>query len=169
MSLTIYRISKLQYAQSPELSEHGFGAARSGGRWNSADPAMQANRRIIYASDTLAQSMLEVVVHSESRVLQTVPHAYLLLQVEEEFIANLDTAQLPETWNAHPETPATQVIGDQWFDEQISPILRVPSVILPLAVYEPGQSNYLINTLHPDIAKAVRLLEFRPLPFDPRL
>ena len=75
MSLTIYRISKLQYAQSPELSEHGFGAARFGGRWNSADPAMQANRRIIYASDTLAQSMLEVVVHSESRVLQTVPPA----------------------------------------------------------------------------------------------
>lgn len=165
----LYRVSKLQYARLSELPEHGFGAARFGGRWNSPDPAMQTNRRLIYTSATLAQAMLEVVVHVDSQVLRTVPHAYIRFQVAEEFIADLDTAQLPETWNAHPETPATQVIGDQWFDEGMSPVLRVPSVILPLAVYSPGQSNYLINTLHPEIGKAVQLLDVQSLPFDPRL
>lgn len=169
MSLILYRVSKLQYAQSPELPEHGFGAARFGGRWNSPDIGMVTNRRLIYASDTLAQSMLEVIVHVESQVIQSVPHAFIRFQVEEEFIADLDVSQLPDTWNTHPEPPATQVIGDQWFDEQISPVLRVPSVILPLGVYCPGQSNYLINALHPDTPQAVKLLGAQPLPFDPRL
>ncbi|AZI45312.1 RES domain-containing protein (plasmid) [Deinococcus psychrotolerans] len=169
MSLTLYRISKLQYAQHPDLPEHGFGAARFGGRWNSPDLTSQHDRRLIYTSDTLAQAMLEIVVHVDSRVLQTVPHAYVRFQVEEEYIADLKAAQLPATWNAHPETPATQVIGDQWFDEQSSPVLRVPSVILPLTVYGPGQSNYLINANHPDIGEAVKLLDFQTLPLDPRL
>lgn len=169
MSLILYRISKLQYAQSPDLPEHGFGAARFGGRWNSPDAGMVHDRRLIYASDTLAQAMLEVVVHAESRVLRSVPHTYIRFQVEEEFIADLDVAQLPTTWNAHPLTPATQVIGDQWFDEQVSPVLRLPSVILPLDVYGSGQSNYLINALHPDTGRAVKLLGHQPLPFDPRL
>lgn len=169
MSLTLYRISKLQYATSPELPEHGFGAARFGGRWNSADPTMQANRRLIYASDTLAQAMLEVVVHASSQVTQTVPHAYIRFEVQERFIAQLEVSQLPPQWNAHPESPATQVIGDQWFDEQVSPVLSVPSVILPLQVFSPGHRNYLINTLHPDIDEAVKLLEYQALPFDPRL
>ncbi len=169
MTLTLYRISKLQYAQNTSLPEHGFGAARFGGRWNSPDPALQANRRLIYASDTLAQAMLEVVVHVDSPVLQTVPHAFVRFEVEPEAVVDLDLKQLPASWNHHPETPATQVIGDQWFDEQVSPVLRVPSVILPLAVYGQGQSNYLINSLHPDIPEAVRLIEHQPLPFDPRL
>lgn len=169
MSLILYRVSKLQYAQSPELTEHGFGAARFGGRWNSPDPTSQYNRRLIYASDTLAQAMLEVAVHVGSHVLQTVAHAYVRFQVDEAFVAHLDATQLPQTWNAHPETPATQVMGDQWFDEQVSPVLRVPSVILPLAVYGPAQSNYLINTHHPAIDQAVKLLDFKPFPVDPRL
>ncbi|UFA51746.1 RES family NAD+ phosphorylase [Deinococcus radiophilus] len=169
MTLTLYRVSKVQYAQSPDLPEHGFGAARFGGRWNSPDPAGQADRRVIYASDTLAQAMLEVVVHVDSKALRSVPHAYLRFEVNEDAVAELDVAQLPQSWNAHPETPATQVIGDQWFDEQVSPVLRVPSVILPLDVYGPGQSNYLIHARHPQVAQAVRLVGTSPLPFDPRL
>ncbi|BBN97027.1 RES domain protein [Deinococcus grandis] len=169
MTLTLHRISRLQYAQHPDLAEHGYGAALYGGRWNSPDPGMVANRRLIYASDTLAQAMLEVIVHVDSPVLRSVPHAFVRFQVDEASISDLDVTQLPPTWNAHPGTPATQVIGDQWFDEQISPVLRVPSVILPLSVYGPGQSNYLINARHPQITRAVTLLGFEPLPFDPRL
>ena len=169
MSLTLHRVAKLKYAQSEILEEHAYGAARYGARWNSPDDALRFNRRIIYAADTLAQAMLEIIVHTESAVLHQVPHAHVRLGITEKSIVDLDISQLPDTWNAHPETTATQVIGDQWFDEKISPVLRVPSVILPLTVYGPAHSNYLINTLHPEIAEAVTLIGVEPLPFDPRL
>ncbi|MCD0168106.1 RES family NAD+ phosphorylase [Deinococcus sp. 23YEL01] len=169
MSLTLHRISKLKYATLPTLDAHGLGAAQYGGRWNSPDPALQHDRRIIYTSDTLAQATLEVIVHVDSQVLHTVPHGHVTFQVDPDAIMDLSPGDLPATWNAQPETPATQVIGDEWYDLQASPVLRIPSAVLPLSVFVPGQANYLINTRHPQTAALVRLLGAVPLTFDPRL
>lgn len=169
MKLTLHRISNLQYATRPTLPEHGIGAARYGSRWNTPDPGQRHDRRIIFASDTLTQAMLEVIVHVDREVLHTVPHGHVTLQVDPGAIADLDLTQLPSTWNAHPETPATQVIGDEWYDLQASPVLRIPSAILPLYAYGPGHANYLINARHPDLERAVQLLSCHPLPMDPRL
>ena len=167
--LTLHRIAKLQYAQRVELTQHGYGAARYGARWNSPDEGLRWDRRIIYAADTLAQAMLEVIVHVDSDVLHSVAHGHVRFGVDEAFIAQLEIPQLPDSWNAHPALSATQVIGDQWFDELVSPVLRIPSVILPISVYGIGHSNYLINAVHPDIDRAVRLIGCDALPFDPRL
>lgn len=169
MTLTLHRISKWKYVTQSTLQEHGFGAARYGGRWNSADPEMEHDRRILYASDTLALAMLEVVVHVDSDVLRTVKHGHVTLAVEPDAIVDLDLKALPVSWNAHPPSAETQVIGDEWFDTRSSPVLRLPSAILPLTVYGSGHANYLINAFHPDIAQAVSLLGAQPLPFDPRL
>lgn len=169
MKLTLHRVSKLRYAQQDALDEHGYGAARYGSRWNSLDPDLRFNRRIVYASDTLAQAMLEVIVHVDGQVLHTVPHGHVLFEVDDAYLAELQPSELPSEWNAHPETAATQMIGDQWYDEQVSAVLRVPSAVLPVEDYGPSHANYLINALHPRIDEAVRLLAVRPLPFDPRL
>lgn len=169
MSLTLHRVSKLKYARFTELEDHGYGAALYGSRWNSPDPDLRYQRRIVYASDTLALAMLEVIVHVDSDVLQSVPHGHVLLEVEEAFIADLKAADLPAGWNAHPETAATQVIGDQWYDERVSAVLRLPSAVLPLDDYGPAASNYLIHARHPDIRQAVKLLTYRQLRLDPRL
>ncbi|GGS41274.1 RES family NAD+ phosphorylase [Deinococcus knuensis] len=169
MSLTLHRISKLKYATLPTLDAHGLGAAQYGGRWNSPDPALQHDRRIIYASDTLAQATLEVIVHVDSQVLHTVAHGHVTLEVDPAGILDLAPGDLPATWNAQPGTPATQVIGDEWYDLQASPVLRIPSAVLPLSVFAPGQANYLINARHPQTAAMVRLLGAVPLTFDPRL
>lgn len=168
-SLTLHRIAKLQYAKLTELTEHGYGAARYGARWNSPDEGLRWDRRIIYAADTLGQAMLEVIVHVDSDVLHSVAHGHVRFSVDETFIAELEVAQLPTSWNAHPASSATQVIGDQWFDELVSPVLRIPSVILPLSVYGSGHSNYLINARHPDTHRAVKLIGCDALPFDLRL
>lgn len=169
MTLTLHRISKWKYATLPTLQDHGFGAARYGGRWNSADPELEHDRRILYASDTLALAMLEVVVHVDSQVLRTVEHGHVTLEVQPDAIVDLDLTALLASWNAHPPSAETQVIGDEWFDTRSSPVLRIPSAVLPLTVFAPGHANYLINALHPDIAQAVRLVGAQRLPFDPRL
>lgn len=167
--LTLHRIVKLQHANLTEFAAHGYGAARYGARWNSPDDGLRFYRRIIYAADTLAQAMLEVIVHVDSDALHSVAHGHVRFSVAEAFIAQLKIAQFPPSWDAHPAQVAMQVIGDQWFDEAVSPVLRLPSVILPLSVYGKGQSNYLINTLHLDAYRAVELIGCDALPFDPRL
>lgn len=169
MSLTVHRVSKLKYAQLGDLNEYGYGAAFYGSRWNTPDPDLRFNRRIVFASDTLALAMLEVIVHAESQVLRSVPHGHVLLSLDEGYLAELQPADLPSGWNATPDTAVTQVIGDQWYDEGVSAILRAPSAILPLEDYGPAHSNYLINAAHPDVEAAVKILTFRPLLFDPRL
>ena len=169
MTLTLHRVAKWKYAQEPVLLEHGYGAAHYGSRWNSFDEALRWDRRIIFASDTLAQAMLEVLVHVEAEVLYSVPHGHVRFEVEEDEIAALDLTRLPPRWNAHPPTSASQVIGDQWYDEAVSPVLRVPSAILPLEAYDEKHGNYLIHARHPRILEAVRLLGVAPLPMDPRL
>jgi hypothetical protein len=107
-------------------------------------------------------------VHVDREVLHTVPHGHVTFEVDPAAVAELNAAQLPAAWNAHPESPATQVIGDEWYDLQASPVLRVPSAILPLHVYGPGHANYLLHAQHPDLARAVRRVACRPLPVDPR-
>ena len=169
MTVTLHRVSKLRYAALPDLEDYGYGAARFGSRWNSPDADLRFDRRIVYASDTLPLAMLEVIVHVDSDVLQRVPHEHVLLDAEEAFIAQLLAADLPAGWNAHPETATTQVIGDQWYDEGASAILRLPSAVLPPEDYGPAHSNYLIHARHPEILRAVLHLGHRELRFDPRL
>lgn len=164
-----HRVSKWKYAQHSALDEHGYGAAHYGSRWNSPDPALQHNRRIIYASDTLPLAMLEVIVHVDAEILRRVQHGHVTFQINEAAIRDLTRDALPDTWNARPETPATQVIGDEWYDTRASVILRVPSAVLPLAAYGPMHANYLINAHHPDVSQAVQLLDATSMPFDPRL
>jgi RES domain-containing protein len=167
--LTLHRVAKLNYALLTNPEEHGFGAARYGGRWNSADPDLTSDRRIIYVSDTLAQALLEVIVHVDAEVLHTVAHGHVRFKVQPAFVAELGPEALPAGWNQHPATSDTQVIGDEWFDTRASVVLRVPSVILPLSVYPDLHSHYLINTLHPQFLAAVEWQGAEPLPFDPRL
>ncbi len=167
--MILYRVAKLKYAILTELTEHGYGAAQYGARWNSADPALHFNRHIIYSSDALAQAMLELIVHTDTENLKNLAYGYVQFEILEEYIAPLDTDALPENWNTHPASPSTQKIGDTWFDTNYSPILCVPSVIVPLSVYEHGHANYLINVKHPEIHKAVKILECQPISFDPRI
>ncbi len=167
--MILYRVAKLKYASLSDLAEHGYGAAQYGARWNSPDPAMRFNRRIIYSSDALAQAMLELIVHTDTENLKNLSYGYMQFEVEEEYIASLDTRALPENWNTHPASPSTQKIGDTWFDTNYAPILRVPSVIIPLSAYEQGHANYLINAVHPDIHQCIKLLECQPISFDPRI
>jgi len=55
-----------------------------------------------------------------------------------------------------------QQIGNEWYESRTSPILKVPSAVLPDA------SNYILNTLHPDFS-AIKLLRVTPLIPDERI
>lgn len=81
----------------------------------------------------------------------------------------LDEAALPNDWNARPETVVTQSTGDEWVGHQQTPVLALPSVVVPAELrFEQEYLNYLINPRHPDFAAFVEVSELRALGWDPR-
>ena len=115
----------------------GEGARLYGGRWNSRGVP------VAYAAGSRSLALLEVLVHlGVPRLLRQ----YLLIPVT---FARDDVetlGDLPEDWRAHPAPRSTQQAGDAWARNAISPLLQVPSVILPT------EPNYLVNPHHPDFS-----------------
>lgn len=145
--MEIWRISN--YA---DLS--GSGGVRAAGRWHSR------GRQIVYLADHPASALLEMLVHVDRDLL---PATYRLLRiiVPEAIAGEIISAEaLSPDWREYPA--ATRDIGDRWLDRSSSPLLQVPSVIVPTA------RNFLLNPAHPDAA-GFAVAEVIEAPFDPRL
>jgi RES domain-containing protein len=136
-----WRISRAPFA---DLT--GTGARLYGGRWNSPGRAM------VYAAETAALAVLEVRVHLDLTP-DLLPDDYVLTAIE-----CGDPAV--ETLDALPDDP--QKFGDAWLTQARTPILKVPSLIVP------ESSNLLLNPAHPD-AGLLAIASTRPFRFDARL
>ena len=132
----------------------GEGARLSGGRWNGVGTA------VVYASATLSLALAEVLVHLPGGLLP----AYVAVPIEfdEALVADVDPADLPPDWSAHPPPASTQRIGDAWAAAAKAPILKVPSVVVPV------EFNYILNPRHPDFRR-IHIGAAVPFPFDRRL
>ena len=141
-----------------------MGAYLYGGRWNSP------GRYVVYASGNVSLAMLEVLVHiDDAEAFARQAHVYQRLSFDEAQVAVLDEAALPNDWNARPETVATQSIGDEWVARQETPVLAVPSVVVPAELrFEQEYLNYLINPRHIDFKLAVKVGDVHALSWDPR-
>lgn len=143
-----------QYA-ADDLS--GGGAAARPGRWN------DERQPILYTAPTIALAVLETAAHVDDAGLPL--DRYLVrIDVPEAVWSDhetLDPATLPVAWSAIPAGRASVAIGSHWLTSTRSPILLVPSVIVP---EEPVS---LVNPLHPAArgitATTVRRFEYNRL------
>jgi RES domain-containing protein len=136
-----WRLCRAAYA---DLS--GEGARRYGGRWNSPGRAM------IYAAATAALAVLEVRVHLDLPP-ELIPDDYVLVTID------LGEAAI----EAVPDLPADpRTLGDLWLAAQRTPVLQVPSAIVP------ESANLLINPAHPQ-ASRIGIVAQRGFAFDRRL
>ena len=145
--MRIYRISKTQYIN--DLS--GEGARLYGGRWNKKGDAM------LYFSQNLSLSLLEIVVHVEYAELP-MDYSFVEAEVPDSFlktIKSIDFVQ-PSTVNE------LQMLGSKWLKKKEGLAMKVPSVILP------QESNILINPAHQNFAK-LKIIGIHKLDIDPRL
>lgn len=149
MEIIAYRLVKEDHIHS---AFDGEGARRYGGRWNSK------GLPVVYTSESLALCSLEIFVHLPSYELLG-GYVYIQVTFDSDLVL---TAQLQAGWNARPVSKISKAIGDQWIEERQSPILKVPSVIIP------DGSNYLLNVNHPEFY-TIKIGEPVPLDFDPRL
>jgi RES domain-containing protein len=150
--MIVFRLTKKKFAGS--LS--GEGAKRVGGRWNSIGTPM------LYTSQSRALALLELAVHVPF-IIQ--PEDYRLVSIEiPSFIKvkQLDPSKLPTDWNTFAFLDKTQQIGDEIIRKNEIVALRVPSAVVP------GDSNIIINPLHPSI-KHIKVLKEENFAFDGRL
>jgi RES domain-containing protein len=132
----------------------GEAAKNAGGRWNSPGSA------VVYAAPTLPFAALELLVHlpRESILAKFVS---IPVDFDEGLITRL-TRSLPPDWRDYPAPFSTMTIGDEWLRSKASPVLCVPSVIIP------NESNFLVDPAHADFAK-LSIGTPEDFWFDPRL
>jgi len=150
--MIVYRLAKQAYVN--DLS--GRGAEITGGRWNSKNTA------ILYTSGSRALAAIEIAVHTP---LGIIPKNYWMLSIElpdDVKILELDTDDLPGSWNGNPFTHSTQFIGDDFISSRKQLVLQVPSATVQ------GDFNYLINPQHVDF-KYIKIKSTEPFNFDSRL
>jgi RES domain-containing protein len=133
----------------------GEGARLYGGRWNSP------GRPVVYTAGSLALAALEVLVHIQSRKALT-NYLKVRLEFEESLVLTVPVSSLPPHWHQGRAAPETRAVGDRWFDAGTTPILGVPSVVVP------EEWNYMLNPRHPQFDEIHRG-QPEPFPFDPRL
>jgi RES domain-containing protein len=113
----------------------GSGAMFHGARWNSP------GRRVIYAAETYAGALLEILVHASGSVPQS--QGYVEIKIPAGLsIEEITPDDLPQWYS--PSFDAARSFGDRWYDERRTPVLIVPSVITLV------ERNVLINQEHPD-------------------
>ncbi len=135
----------------------GEGAAKYPGRWN------ELQQPVVYAAPTIAMAVLETAAHIHDGGL---PMNRFLVEIDVPSrvwglheVARL--SDLPKTWLAIPAGGASAKFGSNWLSSRSSPILLVPSVIVP------EECIALINPLHLDsariTAKVIRSFEYNAL------
>ncbi len=138
VSFTLWRIG----VDAPEyLADDltGKGAEMTGGRWN------RKGTPVLYTSTSIALACLETMVRLKQRGLPL--NRYLVkLGVSRKTWDARETraaANLPVGWNAQPEGKVSLDLGDEWLAGVASPLLVVPSAIVP------EENNVLVNPAHP--------------------
>jgi len=153
--MRVFRIEREKYL---ETTLKGIGAALSDGfRWNSR------NTHLVYTSESRALATLEVAVHLDISEDLPTDRYYVEIDIPEDIIIfELSTDNLPDNWDSKPPIPATQYIGDDFVQQNIGAVLKVPScIVFP-------EYNYLINPYHPD-AKKIKVTSTQRMSFDQRI
>jgi RES domain-containing protein len=147
--MLVYRIVFKAYSKT--LTAPGFS-----GRWNGE------GRKLIYTAESISLAFLENMIRRKGvgfnddfkTMVIHIPDTLVITTV------NMDT--LPGNWRDFNDYTSCQVIGNAWYDNNESAVLRAPSAVLP------GDFNYILNTLHPDYRK-ITLIETTNLVPDIRI
>lgn len=132
----------------------GEGARRYGGRWNSP------GRPLLYTSSHLSLAALEALVHFDVDEVPEDLQAFAMeipdaLATEEVTVDSLSIGWTRQEF-------ATRAVGDAWLTDAGTPVLVVPSAIIP------EETNVLVNLAHP-ATHGVVVVSRRRFVYDPRL
>ena len=150
--ITVWRITVEKYRDS---AFSGEGAELYGGRFNS--PGHPA----VYTAATLSLALLELLVQVDDPK-RLADYYCIPATFSSELVDSREIESLPTGWDHRPAGAVSQTIGDEWLHKGELPILRVPSVVVPI------EYNYMLNPRHEKFV-GVEIGQGMQVPFDPRL
>jgi RES domain-containing protein len=134
----------------------GEGARLYGGRWN------HIGVPIVYASQSLSLAVLEYLVNLATGDLPDDLFS-IRIRIPEDFDqSKIGFDELPANWRTYPAPEALKDIGTDWATKVATPVLLVPSVVIP------GELNCLINPKHA-LARQIKSDMVEPFALDERL
>lgn len=154
MSVALWRIAR-ETNRYPANDVSGAVLSEIDSRW--ASPGAS----VVYCSTNIALAVLEAVCHIRK---SSVPYNRFLVRIDIPK-AVWDMRELldaPAGWDALPPGTTSIRTGDAWRGSMRSPLLVVPSVIVP------EESNVLVNPHHPH-ARKITATTLRRWIVDPRL
>ena len=151
--MRVWRVCRKAFGKDAVAGRGGLVAS---GRWHSM------GRPIVYTSRSLALAALEFLVHVDRGLVPAD-----LVQVEIDIpdglkIQRVRVAELPRDWRTYPAPPELQRRGDAWLLAGSTPVLEVPSAVIP------DESNFLLNPRHGDAGK-LETVSIRKFTYDARL
>ena len=149
--MEVFRISKEAY--STALLPSG-----SANRWN------LKGQQVLYTGSSRSLSTLELVVH-KGAVKPSFVYKVMVISIadDDRLLAQIKTNELPDNWRSIAAYSELQSLGSDWYNKQVSLVLKIPSAVNPL------EFNYIINAEHPDFSKSVRLERTENYFWDERL
>ncbi len=132
----------------------GEGARLQGGRWNSP------GRPLVYSSSHLSLAALEALVHFDVDQVPEDLRAFAIEIPDALAQEQVSTDKLPIGWTR--QEFATRAFGDEWLAAMRTPVLIVPSAIIP------EETNVLVSPAHP-ATRGVAVVASRRFVYDPRL
>lgn len=152
--MQLWRLSGRQHARS---FDGGYGLLFDG-RWNTIGHA------VTYCASSPSLCVLEKLVHVDDPAL--LPELVMLTYEVPDAVAveTVTLDQLAGDWRG--DEASTQARGDHWHREGTTPLLQVPSAVVPLA--GSPDVNVIINHAHPDSAR-ITLLAAEAFRLDLRL
>jgi RES domain-containing protein len=145
-----WRVTKTRYQPID-----GSGAEIWGGRWN------HPGRPVVYAADSFAGALLEILAHSLRPRTLPGPHHAARIEIPDRMVEALDPEELPG-WDERGSRPALE-FGTRWLDER-----RTLALVVPALPSHPVGRTVIINPLHRDRARLLVSPLFA-VPWDERL
>lgn len=147
--MEIFRVTEAEYANS--LYASGWE-----GRWN------QEGQKVIYTASSRSLACLENLVHRRGRGWRADFKVMVIYLPDDLAQERIELDSLPQNWNKQSDISTCQYQGATWYNRASSPVLSVPSAVIPM------ERNLVINTEHSN-SSAIQLIHTEPFYFDPRL
>jgi RES domain-containing protein len=152
--MLLWRLSGVQYAQ---IFDGGYGLLFDG-RWNTV------GHPVTYWATSPSLCVLEKLAHVEDPDLLP-PLRMVRYDAPDDLpVETISIADLPDSWTRQERR--TQQIGDEWRASSRTPLLRVPSAIVPID--GSPDMNFVINHSHRAVGR-IRLVKDEPFSLDIRL
>lgn len=125
-------------------------------RWN------KHAQQVIYTSGSISLCALELLAHTSGiRPAGTFQIMHIEIADHAEFM-KISEDLLPTDWQGLATYPITQQLGSAWYQSRKSLALQIPSAIIP------QESNYILNTDHPDFHDHVNIQKITDFIWDHR-